>query len=58
MYLAVLYSQICPLCCQTSVCEFPTEYLLSVFEDMVIRRAFAVKREDEEICTKRVTWKC
>jgi len=58
MYLTVLYSRTYLSCCQTSVYEFPKEYLLSMFEEMVIKRAFAVKREDEEIYTKRVKWKC
>ena len=44
MYLTVLYSGTYLLCCQTGVCEFPKEYLLSMFEEMVIKREFAVKR--------------
>jgi hypothetical protein len=58
MYLTMLYSRTYLFFCQTSVYEFPKEYLLSMFEEMVIKRAFAVNREYEEIFTKRVTWKC
>jgi len=58
MYLTVLLSRTYLLPCQTSVYEFRKEYLLRVFEEMVIKRAFAVKREDEETCTERVMWKC